>query len=544
LKQLNNYFNKKTVSIVALLIIIIMIGNLFSIWPIRFIESIVDLAQQGNVNNINLILIYGFIYLLFQLVGTFSKALCSYLSAYLQTDISIRIQNKLYSKLLKVSLIALHGENSVEITNSLIEDSEYVSNNLVSPITKLISSIVHFVIALIFMLNISPMLTLIILPCGLVTSLTARIISNKSEKNISEKRNKSSYLWKVFVEGIKGIIPIRLYRYQKNYNDIVINANNQIKKIILTQRKLTDLSYFLVSTLFMFTIGIIMIFSAIFVVNGYITIGSLTAVMMYNHMLVDPLIEILDIQQNLIKLKVSLGRINSLFSLPNDDNTDKNIVNVDKIILSNLSYTYGGNDYIFDKINIEISSPCNLCIMGESGSGKTTLANIIASLYTPSSGSVKYFNKGYEVDGIPNIGYLIQDGYLFDKSIIDNIKIANPKLKTEDIENIIKICCLEDVIDIHKNIPIGENGNHLSGGEKKRVRIAQMLANDKADVYIFDELTSSLDELTSNKITNNIFNLNLNKICIFIEHDKKMMKLFDKLMFVKDKNIIVNSNQV
>ncbi|MCL2592906.1 MAG: ABC transporter ATP-binding protein/permease, partial [Defluviitaleaceae bacterium] len=306
MKNITQYLSRKIKFIGFVLILLVLVGDFIRNWPVRFIETIVNSALDGDMNTI---LMFGGLYLIFHLFGALTKSLSNYLSAYLQTDIGISIQNKLYSKLLRVSLISLQGKNSIEITNSLIEDSEFISNNLIAPLVKLFSAIVSFVIALVIMLNISWQLTLITLPCGLVISLTARAISKKSEKNISEKRTKSSYLWKTFAEGIKGVMPIRLYRYDKKYKEIIFTANEEIKKVTLIQRKLEDMSFFFVSTLFMFTIGIIMISSAIFVVRGTMTIGSLTAVMMYNHMLVDPLIDVLDIQQNLIKLKVSLRRV-------------------------------------------------------------------------------------------------------------------------------------------------------------------------------------------------------------------------------------------
>ena len=518
------------------MLLLIVIGSLFSLWPIRLIEGIVNLAQAGNTANINQILILGALYLVFQLIGAFANSLANYLSSYLQNSIGVRIQNELYTKLLNVPLINLQSKNSLEITNTLIEDSDYVSNNLVTPVSRLLAAIVSFMIALAFMINIDYRLTLIILPCGLIMSISARLIQNKSAANIKEKRDKSTYLWKIFAEGIKGIMPIRLYHYDLKYRDLVQAASLEMKRVSLAQHKLENLNLFVVTTLFMTTIGIILIASSIFVVNELITVGSLTAVLMYNHMLVDPLIEILNVQQNLIRLKVSLKRINMLFELPNDENVNKEQVKIDQITLEELCYTYE-DEKVLDRINFTIKAPAHICIMGESGAGKTTLANLIAGLYTPSAGKLDYYFRGKKVNGVPRISYLIQDGYLFDKSIVENIKIANFLITDHEVEEIIDICCLREVFQVHGDSPIGEDGCHLSGGERKRVRIAQMLANKAADIYIFDELTSSLDEATANKILANIFALKLAKICIFIEHNLNVTSLVDHVFTVSNGKI-------
>lgn len=538
MKLINKFVTSRNKRMFLLLVIIILLCSLFSIWPVKLIEGIVDFAQ-GDAGNVRQIVRLGILYFIFQIAGMFFRALFSYISAYLQNSIGVTIQNELYAKLLKVRLSVLDGKNSLEITNTLIEDTDYVSNNLVSPFTKLIWSFTSFVMGLMFMISISPALTLIILPCGLITSVSARAIQKKSEKNISEKREKSTRLWKTFAEGIRGIMPIRLYRYDAQYRQNAAKASEEMKKVSLVQSRLENINLFLVSSLFMVTIGVILVFSSIFVINGYITIGGLTAVLMYNHMLVDPLVDILDIQQSIIKLKVSLKRIESLFSMPDDANAMKHTVSVDKVVLKDVSFSYDDGAYTLSNINITLPSPVSVCIMGKSGSGKTTLANIIAGLYPPSGGEVVYYNNGVAVDGVPNVGYLIQDGYLFDASVADNIRVANPSVSRGEIEKLAQICRLEDVFEAHGDNPIGENGQNLSGGERKRVRIAQTLANSNADIYIFDELTSSLDEATAARIFRNILELNLNKLCIFIEHNPATQAFMDYVIKVEQGAVTV-----
>ncbi|MGL4731121.1 MAG: ABC transporter transmembrane domain-containing protein [Clostridium sp.] len=107
-----------------------------------------------------------------------------------------------------IPLVTLEKKNSVEITNSLIEDVDYVSENLILPATQLLTATTSFIIGFVVMLKINYILTLIILPCGIITSLSARIIQNKSIENISTTREKSIALWKIFAEWIRGIMPI------------------------------------------------------------------------------------------------------------------------------------------------------------------------------------------------------------------------------------------------------------------------------------------------------------------------------------------------
>lgn len=175
-----------------------------------------------------------------------------------------------------------------------------------------------------------------------------------------------------------------------------------------------------------------------------------------------------------------------------------------------------------------------ICILGETGCGKTTLVNIILGLYPIESGTVTYYYQGKQVYGRPNISYLVQDGYLFDTSIRENIRIGNPDIREDVYNKIVGICMLDNTIKAHGENPIGDDGCNLSGGEKKRIRLAQMLANTNADIYVFDELTGSLDEETYTKILSNVFEVLEDKLCIFIEHNRKVADRMDHVYKLSD----------
>lgn len=115
------------------------------------------------------------------------------------------------------------------------------------------------------------------------------------------------------------------------------------------------------------------------------------------------------------------------------------------------------------------------------------------------------------------ISFLLQDSYLFNITIDDNIRIANPLITQEQIEKLINDCCLNEVYERVRG-EIGDNGNLLSGGERKRLLLAMSLAKPDYDAIIFDELSSSLDKNTHSQILNNINSYLTNKIAIFIEH--------------------------
>lgn len=277
------------------------------------------------------------------------------------------------------------------------------------------------------------------------------------------------------------------------------------------------------SALFMTTIGIVMIFLSFLTYNSYISVGGLTAMLMYNHMLVDPLLEIFEEQGNLVKLNISQKRIKTLLLLQ-ESNKEKFYSKVDSLIINHLNFNYGEKE-IFRDLNLTLKSGESLIITGETGCGKSTLANIIAGFVSPKSGCIQFECNGKETNNSPKINYMIQNGYLFDASLFDNLKIANELLTENEFIEIINICKLDKVYEQHLLDSIGENGSKLSAGERKRVQIARNIVDQTADIYIFDELTANLDSEIADIVFNNVRQVLKDKICIFIEHDKSKVDL-------------------
>ena len=215
-----NFKNKN--SILILLFISLLLTGLFGMIPIMFIEKIVNLASTGEDSNVDLIIIYGVLYIVFQTLSPLFRGTSKYLGDYLQYSFGLTLQNSLYKKLMHVDLLSIKRKDSISITNTLIEDVTYVTQNLMKPIMLLVLSIITFIIGLYYMINISLLLTLIILPLGIVTSYSSRIIHKVSTKNISKRRTISNRLWKTFSEGIQGVFTLRIFDHEELYLKKVI----------------------------------------------------------------------------------------------------------------------------------------------------------------------------------------------------------------------------------------------------------------------------------------------------------------------------------
>jgi ATP-binding cassette, subfamily B, bacterial PglK len=218
----------------------------------------------------------------------------------------------------------------------------------------------------------------------------------------------------------------------------------------------------------------------------------------------------------------------------------------ENIQIRNMSFRYSEkSSLILHDINIDIKTNKVIGIIGPSGSGKSTLVNLIAGLLTPSSGSIVIGNKALSEINISkwynNIGYVPQNVYLTDQTIMENIAFGIDKgsIDRNKVNSAVSRSNLTDFIDTlpnKLNTMVGEQGVQISGGQKQRIGIARALYNEP-DVVIFDEATSSLDGVSEKRIMETIENLQA-KLVILVAHRLNTIKKCDIIFLMNHGEIV------
>ncbi len=241
-----------------------------------------------------------------------------------------------------------------------------------------------------------------------------------------------------------------------------------------------------------------------------------------------------------------LNKMNQSDEQANQANQDnKNPLSFDKLIISDLEYSFDDNSKVLSKINLEINKGDAIGITGPSGCGKTTLINIVLGLLKPKKGNVLINDKTiFDILSTWRsiIGYVPQSISLIDASIKNNIAfgLENDFVDTNKVWKALEDANLADFV---KNLSngldtiIGENGMRLSGGQRQRLGLARALYKDP-QVLIFDEATSSLDIDSEEKITNEIMNLSGKRTLIIVAHRITTIKKCDKIYYMDNGKII------
>ena len=211
------------------------------------------------------------------------------------------------------------------------------------------------------------------------------------------------------------------------------------------------------------------------------------------------------------------------------------------IEFKNVKFKYDdGTNFVLDGVSFKIKKGETIAIMGKTGSGKSTIVNLLSALFPYTEGSITINN--YELKDIQkkhlreHVGLVLQEPFLFSKTIASNLKIVNPDITEEEMFNSIKIASLDQTINDLKdglNTYVGERGVSLSGGQKQRISIARTLVT-KAPVLIFDDSLSAVDTETDIKIRQALKQRAKDKTTIIVTHRVSTAKDADHIIILEN----------
>ncbi|MGC9259139.1 MAG: ABC transporter ATP-binding protein [Phycisphaerae bacterium] len=302
-------------------------------------------------------------------------------------------------------------------------------------------------------------------------------------------------------------------------------------------------------SIFVPAIGIVIIwYGGELVLEGKLKVGDLVMFETYSLMLLGPITQMIDSLQNLQQNLGSLDRVCDVLNQTPDMPDRANAVAVSNplghIELQDISFGYKPEQKVIDRITLDIPAGSTLAVVGPSGGGKTTLVNLIARFYDVQSGAI--FLDGVDIRDIRLADYrrqyamVLQDVYLFDGSIMENIAFGRRNADAADIIEAAKKANAHDFImgmDKEYNTPVGERGNKLSGGQKQRISIARAILADPR-ILILDEATSSLDTQTEKLIQQSLNELMRGRTTIVIAHRLSTIMHADSIAVLVEGKIV------
>ena len=341
-----------------------------------------------------------------------------------------------------------------------------------------------------------------------------------------------------YYEILKGISEIKLQNLEQRNKDDIENIQKDLYKTNVKALKIDQ--YLDVGNVFINELKNILItfLSAYFVIKEDISFGMMMSIQYIIGELNVPVAQFLTFIGGYQDAKLSLERMNSIFSINNEDDGEKEDFKPQEGVISvehlHFKYVMSGNDILHD-MNLCLPLGKKIAIVGSSGSGKTTLLKLLLKLYEPTEGNIVISNT--DIRDVKNnlwrncCGAVLQDGFIFSSTLKDNIILE----KSFDEERFRQVVSISNVETFAESLPykyetkIGDNGMRLSQGQIQRVLIARVIYKNP-DIFFFDEATNSLDANNEKDILEKLKPILNGKTVFIVAH---------RLSTVKDADIIL-----
>ncbi|MBU3144055.1 ABC transporter ATP-binding protein [Clostridium sp. CF012] len=392
--------------------------------------------------------------------------------------------------------------------------------------------------AVIMMLSLNKKMTVIAMVIVPVIFIFSYVFFYKIKNTFEKADAQEGALTSVLQENLSGVRVVKAFGRQ----------NFEIEKYEKENMKYRDLNYKLVKLLStywstsdilcMTQIGLVLVSGIYFAVNGEISLGTLVVFNTYEGMLLWPVRQLGRILSDMGKMSVSLERITNILDAPVEQEYGKALKPTVKgeISFENVNFEYESDNEILKDISFTVKKGETVAIVGPTGSGKSSLVHLLLRLYDYDSGSIKI--DGVELKDIErkhmrnNVGIVLQEPFLFARTIKENIKMAKIDSKDIEIHNAASVAAVHNVITSFEkgyDTIVGEKGVTLSGGQRQRVAIARTLIKDMP-ILIFDDSLSAVDAETDRVIRGELKKKSKNSTTFIISHRISTVMAADKII--------------
>lgn len=405
---------------------------------------------------------------------------------------------------------------------------------------------IRLVIVLTIMISLDPLLTLYTLLPLPILSITVYKIGKKIHQKFTLIQEKFSEITTKTQENFSGIRVIKSYVREegeiKHFNKLSREYLKRNMDMVKIQAAIMPFLYLITGL----SIIIVIWVGGSGVISGEITLGGITAFVIYLGILIWPMIAFGWVINIVQRAEASMKRLNKIYSEPydiDDSNiTDNKIKELKgEIEFKNVSFRYGDNlPYILKDINLKIEKGSTVAIIGYTGIGKTTFINLIPRLYDVTEGQILI--DGNDIKTIPlnvlrkEVGVVQQESFMFSDSVMNNISYGLREINKDRVIEASRIAHFDkDVEDfpLKFDTMVGERGITLSGGQKQRASLARALAIDPK-ILILDDSFSAVDTHTEEEILKSLKDFMKERTSIIISHRISTVKDADKIIVLSD----------
>lgn len=475
---------------------------------------------------------------------TLLGGLRAYLFTHTTSRVDVELGAKLYRHLLALPL-AYFEARRVGDSVARVRELDTVREFLTSSSVTLVIDLLFTIVFLIVMWFYSPRLLLIVLIAIVLYVVICAVLTPPLRRRIDERFRRGAETQALLVESISGIQTVKASAVEPQMQR---RWEMMLAGYVQTGFKAARLNIWggqAIQFINKITTALILFFGAKLAIEGKMTVGELVAFNMLAGRVSEPVLRLAGLWQQFQEARVGLNRLGDILNTPVEAEFSpsrsalpgvKGAIRFDEVTFR---YRPGGRE-VLRRVTLEVPPGQVLGIVGPSGSGKSTLAKLVQRLYVPESGRVL-------VDGVDlalvdpawlrrQVGVVLQENLLFNRTIRENIALADPSLSAEAVMAAATMAGAHDfILELPEgyDTQIEERGANLSGGQRQRIAIARALITNPR-ILIFDEATSALDAESEAIIQANMRSIVRGRTVMIIAHRLSAIRLADRIITIEN----------
>ena len=437
---------------------------------------------------------------------------------------------------------------SGQLISRIMNDAEGIRNLVGTGLGQIVGSLVTATIAIGVLLYVNWQLTLATIAVLLVFG-GALLYAFKVLRPIFRERGEiTAEVTGRLGESLGGIRIVKAYTAEKREElSFARGAHRLFRNIAKTVTGVSAISSF--SSIIIGAIAVVMIvIGGNSVQAGTMTLGDMLMYISFTFLLAMPVVELTSIGTQITEALAGLDRIREVMAMTTEDEEDsakRSLPSVEGTIdFDDVHFEYEKDVPVLKGISFHSEAGTTTALVGSSGSGKSTILSLVLNFIQPTSGSIRIDGKDLQAvrlrDYRGHLGVVLQDNFLFDGTILDNIRFANPEADLEAIKDVCRVANADEFIerfpDSYKTI-VGERGVKLSGGQRQRIAIARALLADPK-ILILDEATSSLDSESEALIQEGLNELRKGRTTFVIAHRLSTIRSADQILVIESGEIV------
>ena len=478
-------------------------------------------------------------------------ALClfviNFVMAKVTQDVITTLRNKVNLRISELPLSFFDSHSKGDLLSRVTNDIDNINNTFQNNIIQITTSLVTFFGVLIVMLLESPAMTaatLIPIPLG---GLAASFILSRSKKYFRMQWKQTGNINGHIEEMFTGHQIVKIFSREKNAVEEFRQINNELYSASRKAQFFSSVIHPVVG--FAKNIGYVFIcvIAGYFIINETMTIGTITAFMVYSNMFMQPLVDVSRILNTLQSSLASAERVFEIIEAEPEvpDTVRAEIEHAQGFVdFENVFFSYTDGQPLFENFSLSVKPGPLIAIVGPTGAGKTTLVNLLMRFYEIKSGSIRIDKtdiRDLSRENLRNIfGMVLQDTWLKKATIRENIRYGNENATEEEFLNAVKAARVDSFVS---TLPDGfdteldEDGSNLSAGQKQLLTIARAILADP-EILILDEATSCVDTRTEVQIQDAMKNLMQGRTNFVIAHRLSTIREADSILVINEGRIV------